>query len=180
VITGSLVLTNLSTEHLIGLNGDAFNHTIAVTAWETTAALAMVLPALYFLPRYLKSGFTTTPQFLADRYDQQTRIIATLLFLFSYVAAILPVVLLFGASGIESLFEVSANLGLILIGEGNLWSGLSEVYGEANHKFDITGDEPGSFMPFGVLFTGMVEHLPCSLRGQIPAIVSGRIARHNP
>ena len=31
VIAGSLIMTNLSTEHLIGLNGDAFNHTIAVT-----------------------------------------------------------------------------------------------------------------------------------------------------
>ena len=41
VIAGSLMLTNLSTEHLIGLNGDAFNHTIAIMAWETTAALAM-------------------------------------------------------------------------------------------------------------------------------------------
>ena len=208
VIAGSLVLTNLSTEHLIGLNGDAFNHTIAVTAWETTASLAMVLTALYFLPRYLKSGFTTIPQFLADRYDQQTRVIATLLFLFSYAAAILPIVLLFGASGLESLFEVSANLelttaqstwlivwgvgtlgslyaifgglkavaisdtvngigfliagllipilALILIGDGNLWSGLTEVYREENQKFDITGNEPGSFLPFGVLFTGMV------------------------
>ena len=109
VIAGSLLLTNLSTEHLIGLNGDAFNHTIAVTAWETTAAVAMVITALYFLPRYLKSGFVTVPQFLADRYDQPTRIIATCLFLFSYVLAILPVVLLFGATGLESLFEVSAN-----------------------------------------------------------------------
>lgn len=32
VIAGSLMLTNLSTEHLIRLNGDAFNHTIAVMA----------------------------------------------------------------------------------------------------------------------------------------------------
>ncbi len=38
VIAGSLMLTNLSTEHLIGLNGDAFNHTFAVTAWETTGS----------------------------------------------------------------------------------------------------------------------------------------------
>jgi SSS family solute:Na+ symporter len=208
VIAGSLILTNLSTEHLIGLNGDAFNHTIAVTAWETTAALAMVLTALYFLPRYLKSGFSTIPQFLADRYDQQTRIIATALFLFSYVAAILPVVLLFGAAGLESIFDVSANLGLtrtqstwlivwgvgslgslyaifgglkavaisdtvngigfliagllvpvlalIMVGDGNLWTGLTEVYTEEHEKFDITGNEPGSFLPFGVLFTGMV------------------------
>jgi len=208
VIAGSLLLTNLSTEHLIGLNGDAFNHTIAVTAWETTAAVAMVITALYFLPRYLKSGFVTVPQFLADRYDQPTRIIATCLFLFSYVLAILPVVLLFGATGIESLFEVSANLGLsrpeatwiivwcvgtlgslyaifgglkavaisdtvngvgfliagllvpilalIMIGHGNLLTGLAEVYTQEHPKFDITGNEPGSFLPFTAVLTGMV------------------------
>jgi len=208
VIAGSLMLTNLSTEHLIGLNGDSFKHTIAVTAWETTAALAMVLMALYFLPRYLKSGFATIPQFLADRYDEPTRIIATTLFLLSYVAAILPVVLLFGATGLQSLFEVTHHLGitdtqatwlivwgvgtlgslyaifgglkavavsdtvngvgfliagllvpilaLIMIGHGNLWTGLTEVYTQEHAKFDITGDEPGSFLPIGVLFTGMI------------------------
>ena len=208
VIAGSLMLTNLSTEHLIGLNGDAFNHTIAVMAWETTAALAMVLMALYFLPRYLKSGFATIPQFLADRYDQQTRVIATTLFLFSYVVAILPVVLLFGATGVESLFDISATwglsptqstwlivwgvgtlgslyaifgglkavaisdtvngvgflivgllvpvLGLMHVGDGSMLAGLSEVYNDERPKFDITGDEPGSFLPFGVLFTGMI------------------------
>jgi SSS family solute:Na+ symporter len=208
VIAGSLMLTNLSTEHLIGLNADAFNHTIAVTAWETTAAIAMVLTALYFLPRYLGRGLTTIPQFLESRFDRNTRVIATLIFLFSYVIAILPVVLLFGASGLESLFEVSSTLGvseqaamwmmiwavgtlgslyaifgglkavaisdtingvgfllaglmipilaLVMIGDGNPVAGLSEVYVEENEKFDITGDEPGSFLPFGVLFTGMI------------------------
>jgi SSS family solute:Na+ symporter len=208
VIAGSLMLTNLSTEHLIGLNGDAFNHTFAVTAWETTAALAMVLTALYFLPRYLKSGFTTIPQYLAVRYDNQTRTIAVVLFLISYVLAILPVVLRFGATGLESLFSVSRTFGvsenqatwlivwgvgtlgslyaifgglkavaisdtvngvgfvvasllipflaLRLVGEGNLFAGLQEVYTEEYAKFDITGDEPGSFLPFGVLFTGMI------------------------
>ena len=208
VIAGSLILTNLSTEQLIGLNADVFNHTIALMAWETTAALAMVLMALYFLPRYLKSGFATIPQFLADRYDQQTRVIATTLFLFSYVVAILPVVLLSGATGIESLFDISSvwgltstqstylivwgvgtlgslyaifgglkavavsdtvngvgflfmgllvpALALIHVGDGSLLAGLSEVYTDERPKFDITGDEPGSFLPFGVLFTGMI------------------------
>ena len=208
VIAGSIMLTNLSTEHLIGLNGDAFNHTIAVTAWETTAALAMVLMALVFLPRFLKIGLVTIPDYLARRYDGTTRTIATVLFLFSYVLAILPVVLLFGAQGIDSLFDVSENLGLapsqtkwlliwgvgslgslyaifgglkavaisdtvngvgfllagllvpilalIMIGDGNLFAGLSEVYTEEHEKFDITGNEPGSFLPFGVLFTGMI------------------------
>lgn len=208
VIAGSLILTNLSTEHMIGLNADAYAHTIAVMAWETTAALAMVLTALYFLPKYLARGLTTIPEFLALRFDQNTRVIATILFLFSYVVAILPVVLLFGASGLESLFDVSRALGiekqtavwvmvwaigtlgslyaifgglkavaisdtingigflavgllvpilaLLYVGEGDLFGGLNKVYTEVPEKFDITGDEPGSFLPFGVLFTGMI------------------------
>lgn len=208
VIAGSLVLTNLSTEHLIGLNGDSFRHTIAVTAWETTSALAMILTALYFLPKYLQRGFTTIPQYLAERYDDTTKVIATGLFLFSYVVAILPVVLLFGATGMESLFDISENLGiskqqaiyllvwgvgiigslyavigglkavaisdtingigfmiagllipilaLMQIGDGNILSGFTEVYSEEKPKFDVTGDEPGSFLPFSVLFTGMI------------------------
>ncbi len=207
-IAGSLILTNLSTEHLIGLNADAYNHTIAVAAWEVTAALAMVLMALYFLPKYLNAGLTTIPQFFNDRYDQDTRVIATLLFLLSYAVAILPIVLLFGATGIESLFDVSGVFGLsrtealwftvwgvgslgslyaifgglkavaisdtingvgfliaglmipvlalFMIGDGNFLSGLNELYTEEHEKFDITGDEPGSFLPFGVLFTGLV------------------------
>jgi len=208
VIAGSLMLTNLSTEHLIGLNGDAFNHTIAVMAWETTAALAMVLAALYFVPKYLRIGLTTIPEYLALRFDNQTRVIATLLFLFSYALAILPVVLLFGAAGLESLFEVSSSLGvspsqskwmivwgigvlgsmyaifgglkavaisdtingigfliagllvpllaLNMVGEGSILAGFDAVYTEEHEKFDVTGDEPGSFLPFGVLFTGMI------------------------
>lgn len=208
VIAGSLILTNLSTEHMIGLNADAFAHTVAVMAWETTAALAMVLTALYFLPKYLNRGLTTIPEYLSLRYDQNTRVIATILFLFSYVVAILPVVLLFGATGLESLFDVSIMLGvskssatwmivwavgtlgslyaifgglkavaisdtingigflavgllvpflaLLYVGDGDLFNGLSLVYESAPEKFDITGNEPGSFLPFGVLFTGMI------------------------
>ena len=42
VIAGALMLTDLSPNHLIGLNGEAFKYTIAVTAWQTTSASAMV------------------------------------------------------------------------------------------------------------------------------------------
>jgi SSS family solute:Na+ symporter len=47
-------------------------------------------------------------------------------------------------------------LALRLVGEGSVVAGLQEVYTEEHAKFDITGDEPGSFLPFSVLFTGMV------------------------
>ena len=70
VIAGSLLLTNLSTEQIVGLNGAAYSEGILVMAWETLAALAMVLTAVLLLPRYLKGGITTVPEFLEVRYDK--------------------------------------------------------------------------------------------------------------
>jgi SSS family solute:Na+ symporter len=60
-IAGSLLLTNISTEQLVGLNGAAFTDGLAVMAWEVIAATALVVMALYFLPRFLRSGITTVP-----------------------------------------------------------------------------------------------------------------------
>ena len=208
VIAGSLMLTNLSTEQLIGLNADAFRHTAAVMAWETTAAIAMVATALFFLPRFLRMGLTTIPEFLANRYDNQTRVVASMMFLFSYVLAFLPVVLVFGATGLESLFGFSESfglsqrqgaiimiwgvgalgsvyavfgglravaisdtvngvgfliagllipiLGLRLIGDGSIADGYATLFEQERAKFDVTGDEPGSFFPFSVIFTGLI------------------------
>ena len=80
MIAASLLLTNLSTEQLVGLNGSAFNEGILVMAWETLAAIAMVVTAAILLPRYLKGGLTTVPQFL-ERYDTATKSITSGLFL---------------------------------------------------------------------------------------------------
>ena len=107
IICGSLMLTNLSTEHIVGMNGSAFREGFVIAAWETLAAIAAIALALFFLPRYLKSGFTTLPQFLEERYDSKTRLITAILFLLSYVVALLPVVLYSGALAIEGLFNVS-------------------------------------------------------------------------
>ena len=85
VIAGSLLLTNLSTEQIVGLNGQAFKEGILVMAWETLAAIAMVVTAVFLLPRYLKGGLTTVPQFLERRYDKITKTITSALFLSGYV-----------------------------------------------------------------------------------------------
>ena len=52
-IAGSLLLTNLSAEQLIGLNGSAYGFNLSSMAWEVTAALATICMAFVFLPRYL-------------------------------------------------------------------------------------------------------------------------------
>ena len=50
VIAGSLLLTNLSTEQLVGLNGSAYSEGVVVMAWETVAAIAMIVTAVLLLP----------------------------------------------------------------------------------------------------------------------------------
>ncbi|MBT8238309.1 MAG: solute:sodium symporter family transporter [Croceitalea sp.] len=106
VIAGSLLLTNLSTEQIVGLNGSAYTDGLSVMAWETLAAIAMVITAIFLLPRYLKSGLTTIPQFLADRFDVSTKTITSGLFLTGYVVVLLPVILYSGSVAISGMFNV--------------------------------------------------------------------------
>ncbi len=112
VIAGSLLLTNLSTEQIVGLTGQAYGEGILVMAWETLAAIAMVVTALFLLPRYLRSGIATIPTFLEERYDTQTKTIVSLLFLSGYVVVLLPIVLYSGALALGTMFDVPNLLGV--------------------------------------------------------------------
>lgn len=112
VIAGSLLLTNLSTEQIVGLNGSAYKDGLSVMAWETLAAIAMVVTAIFLLPRYLKSGLTTVPQFLADRFDVSTKTITSGLFLTGYVVVLLPVILYSGSVAISGMFNIPEMLGV--------------------------------------------------------------------
>lgn len=106
VIAGSLLLTNLSTEQIVGLNGSAYKDGLSVMAWETLAAIAMVITAVLLLPRYLKGGLTTVPQFLADRFDVTTKTLTSGLFLTGYVVVLLPVILYSGSVAISGMFDI--------------------------------------------------------------------------
>ncbi|MGA1771356.1 MAG: solute:sodium symporter family transporter [Flavobacteriaceae bacterium] len=112
VIAGSLLLTNLSTEQLVGLNGSAFKEGILVMAWETLAAIAMVITAVLLLPRYLKGGLTTIPQFLERRYDTMTKSIASGLFLSGYMVVLLPIVLYSGSVALIGMFDLTTVFGV--------------------------------------------------------------------
>ena len=114
IIAGSMLLTNISTEHLIGMNGSAYKNGAIIIAWEVTSALALVAAALYFIPRYLKMGLTTIPEFLEKRFDGLTRTIIAFLLILSIISTLLPIVLYTGAINIESIFEISGKLGLSL------------------------------------------------------------------
>ncbi|WP_439151336.1 solute:sodium symporter family transporter [Winogradskyella sp.] len=106
VIAGSLLLTNLSTEQIVGLNGSAYQSGLSVMVWETLAAIAMVVTAIFLLPRYLKGGLTTVPGFLAKRFDVSTKTLTSVLFLSGYVVVLLPVILYSGSLAISGMFNV--------------------------------------------------------------------------
>lgn len=107
IIAGSMLLTNISTEHLIGMNGSSYKNGFIVIAWEVTSALALVVAALYFIPKYLRMGLTTIPEYLEKRFDRTTRSLIALFLVVSFVVTLLPIVLYTGAINLESIFNIS-------------------------------------------------------------------------
>ena len=112
LIAGSLLLTNLSTEQMVGLNGAAFTDGLAVMVWEVVAVVALVFMALFFLPRFLKSGVATVPEYLEIRFDHQTQLITNLIFLSAYVGILLPIILYTGATGMIGILDIPSLLGI--------------------------------------------------------------------
>ena len=62
----SLIATNVSSEHFVGQAGQGFRDGVglAIASWGWMAAFAMVIMALFLLPRFLKMGIYTLPEFL--------------------------------------------------------------------------------------------------------------------
>lgn len=109
VIAGSLMLTNLSTEQLVGQAGQTYATNMGPMAWESTSCVALILLAFVFVPRYLKMGLTTIPEFLEQRYDSGLRKLITLLLL-GYLLTYLPTVLYSGALVFNQIFNISGLL----------------------------------------------------------------------
>ncbi|WP_079714777.1 solute:sodium symporter family transporter [Parapedobacter luteus] len=112
VIAASMIMTNISTEHLIGMNGSAYKNGFVIIAWEVTSALALIVAAVYFVPRYLSMGLTTIPEYLERRFDKGTRSLIALFLLVSFAVTLLPIVLYTGAINLESIFNISGILGV--------------------------------------------------------------------
>ena len=112
VIGGSLMLTNLSTEQLVGMNGAGYRESMVLMTWEIIASFGLMFLAIILLPKYLKSGLTTIPEFLEERYDKTTRQMVTILFMLAYVILYLPTILYSGSLVLTGLFHVPELLGV--------------------------------------------------------------------
>ncbi len=112
VIAGSMLLTNISTEHLIGMNGSSYKNGFIIIGWEVTSALALVVAAVYFIPKYLSMGLTTIPEYLEKRFDGVLRSYIAFFLMISFVVTLLPIVLYTGAINLESIFGISERLSI--------------------------------------------------------------------
>lgn len=118
-IAGSLLLTNLSAEQLVGLNGQAYRTNMSNMAWEVTAAFAIIIMATYLLPKYLRGNFTTLPEFLSKRFDEGVRQYTVLLFMLGYILVTAPSMLYSGALAVLQLFNVPELFGISY--EASVW-----------------------------------------------------------
>ena len=122
VIGGSLLLTNLSTEQLVGINGGGYQHGMLLMTWEVWSSLSIVAMAVFFLPRYLKSGITTIPEFLEIRFNRSVRLLTSVISVFLIVLIVLPFVLFSGAEfmipvfGVQKFLGDNANMNMLVVG----------------------------------------------------------------
>jgi len=107
-----MLLTNLSAEQLIGLNGSAYGYNMSAMAWEVTAGFATIVMAILFLPRYLAGAFTTLPGFLKNRFDDDVRRLTVILFMVGYGLVTIPSILYSGSVAVLRLFDVPSLLNI--------------------------------------------------------------------
>ncbi len=71
----SLIAANISTEQFVGMSGSAANWLgMAIASYEWMAAVTLIFVAFWFLPRFLKAGLYTIPEFLQYRFDGVARL----------------------------------------------------------------------------------------------------------
>lgn len=81
-------------------------------AFEVMAATALIVLALFAAPRYLKSGITTIPQLLGERYDRPTKLWFSIAYIILYLFVQIPVILYSGSLVFENIFNLSEILGI--------------------------------------------------------------------
>ncbi|MBN2473777.1 MAG: sodium/solute symporter [Pirellulales bacterium] len=128
----SIVAANISTEQMVGMAGQGAGTVgLAVSAWQLTGSVGIVIIAFTFLPRFLRAGIYTMPEFLEYRYNSAARVIMALLTVVVYVVVLLTAVLYSGGLTLRTIFDVNLSWGVWGIGAVaavyTTWGGLKAV-----------------------------------------------------
>jgi SSS family solute:Na+ symporter len=129
----SIVAANISTEQFVGMSGQGAGSVgLAVSNWQLFGSIGIVLIAFTLLPRFLKAGIYTMPEYLEYRYNSAARAIMALITVVIYVAVLLTAVLYSGGLTLSKVFDdVSLTGSIWLIGSiaavYTIWGGLKAV-----------------------------------------------------
>jgi SSS family solute:Na+ symporter len=107
-VAGAITLTNLSTDQLVGMNG---NQMLLLAWWEISGFVGLLILAFVFVPIYYRARVTTVTELLEQRYGGGgIRTLVSALFLIGMVLIYLPAGLYSGA-----LFLKTAGIDLPLL-----------------------------------------------------------------
>ncbi len=106
-IGASLIASNISAEHFIGMSGSGFALGLAISTYEWMSAATLILVAMFIIPVYLKNRIYTMPQFLAKRYSDKVSTVMAVFWLLAYVFVNLTSIIYLGALAISSISNIS-------------------------------------------------------------------------
>src|SRR5215471_14861099 len=84
-IGASLFVSNISTEHFIGLAGSGASTGLAVGHFEWLACLILLILGWVFVPFYLRSNVFTMPEFLERRFNRSCAVYLASISIIAYV-----------------------------------------------------------------------------------------------
>lgn len=106
-IGASLIASNISAEHFIGMAGSGFALGLAISTYEWMAAATLIIVAVVFIPIYLKNKIYTMPQFLSERYNDKVSTVMAIFWLLVYVFVNLTSIIYLGALAVNSISGIS-------------------------------------------------------------------------
>ncbi|KAG9271030.1 sodium/myo-inositol cotransporter [Astyanax mexicanus] len=116
LIGASLFVSNIGSEHFIGLAGSGVASGFAVGAWEFNALLLLQLLGWVFIPVYIHSGVYTMPEYLSKRYGgRRLKVYFAALSLLLYIFTKLSVDLYAGALFVHESLGWNLYLSIILL-----------------------------------------------------------------
>jgi len=114
-IGASIIASNISAEHFIGMSGSGFAMGLAIASYEWMAAATLIIVAVFFLPIYIKNKIYTMPQFLSNRYNNMVSTLMAVFWLLVYVFVNLTSIFFLGAIAIETITGIPFNICIIFL-----------------------------------------------------------------
>ena len=165
MIGGSIIAANISSHHLVGAMGVAYDRGFVAVTMEWGAILIGLNALLWiFLPFYLRNGFFTVPEFLKKRFGGAARTTYSVLVLFTYVFVEIGAVLYLGALSLHSLLDIPMLTSIAVLAV------VTGIYTIAGGLRAVIWTE---MLQLVVLMSGMIilSIVTISAAGGIPAVI---------